>query len=276
MYKYALSLLIFFLVSCAGPAPEQQPIVSPNVPTPSPIPEEVDTWDLVYISDSSGLGVQYYLADYIEEDLGITVTIQDYVEGSLSAQQVLYAIRGETEKLSSTKLEDLREIVAEAEMIVLFANPAEIEGKEDVEGPLVACIKYRACIPPVNCEPEVYNPYIEILNEIYKEIFSLRDGKPTIIRATDFFNPLIDGHKFCEMENECTRCWETFNNAVRIAAEDNNIPFVSVYDLFNGGNHDEDPVEKGLIGNDYIHASKDGIIAIADLLREAGYDPIGP
>jgi hypothetical protein len=43
------------------------------------------------------------------------------------------------------------------------------------------------------------------------------------------------------MEIECTQCQETFNSAVRQAADAFHIPLVSVYDAFDGVNHDEDP-----------------------------------
>jgi len=63
---------------------------------------------------------------------------------------------------------------------------------------------------------------------------------------------------------------------VREAAEAFNVPLISVYDAFNGTDHNEDPREKGYIGSDGEHASDRGQQVIADLLSEAGYKPIEP
>ena len=122
----------------------------------------------------------------------------------------------------------------------------------------------------------MYEPYIENLKAIYEGMLALRNGKPTIIRAVDFYNPIISRHRARSIEVEWTQCWEIFNSAVRRAAEAYDIPLVSVYSAFNGSNHDEDPREKGYIGSDGIHASAEGQQAIADLLSESGYEPIEP
>jgi lysophospholipase L1-like esterase len=107
-------------------------------------------------------------------------------------------------------------------------------------------------------------------------MLTLRNGRPTIIRAVDFYNPLISIHRAHNTEVECTQCFEIFNSAVRQAAEEYHIPLISVYDAFNGSNHDEDPREKGYIGSDGVHASEQGQQVIAGLLSEAGYKPIEP
>jgi lysophospholipase L1-like esterase len=69
---------------------------------------------------------------------------------------------------------------------------------------------------------------------------------------------------------------EIFNSIVQQAADGFNIPTVSVFDAFNGPDHDEDPREKGYIGPDGVHTSVEGRQLIADLLSEAGYEPIEP
>jgi lysophospholipase L1-like esterase len=171
-------------------------------------------------------------------------------------------------------LETLRADIAEAEVIVFFGNPRGDSSEGGVTGGMEICIDgYKA---PDDCTPELYEPYIENLKAIYDEILALRKGKPTIIRAVDFYNPIISRHRANNVEVECTQCFEIFNSAVRQAAEAYNIPLISVYDAFNGSNHDEDPREKGYIGSDGVHASEQGRQVIADLLSEAGYEPIEP
>jgi len=128
--------------------------------------------------------------------------------------------------------------------------------------------------PPDDCTFRLYEPYVENLKAVYEEILTLRNGKPTIIRAVDFYNPLISLHRENNMETECTHCFETFNTAVRKAAEAFNVPLISVYDAFNGIDHNEDPREKRYIGSDGEHTTDKGQQVIADLLSEAGYEPI--
>lgn len=76
------------------------------------------------------------------------------------------------------------------------------------------------------------------------------------------------------MEAECTECWQSFNNPIYQAAVEYNIPVISTYQLFNGLNGEEDPLEKGYLGSDRIHPSIEGTTAIAQQVREAGYEPV--
>jgi len=240
--------------------------------------DELEEWDLVYITDSSGMGVADKFADNIERDTGKTVRIPGYgyTVGGLTALRVLQALQSDPESLSDIKFKPLQADIAEAEVIVLFVTPRGDPSKGGVhdEG-MEKCIGCDGH-PSEDCTLQLYEPYIENLKAIYEEILALRNGKPTIIRAVDFYNPLISEHRKLNMEIECTQCWEIFNTAVRQAADAFNIPFVSVYDVFNGLNHDEDPREKGYIRNDGRHTSKQGQHVIADLLSEAGYEPVEP
>jgi hypothetical protein len=64
------------------------------------------------------------------------------------------------------------------------------------------------------------------------------------------------------------------NLAVRMAAEAQNIPFLSRYDDFNGADHGEDPREKGYIRSDGEHPSALASRYTAELLSEMGYEPV--
>ncbi len=236
--------------------------------------DELEVWDLIYISDSTGFGVAAKYADNIEKDTGKTVQVKNYALGGVSALRVLNALQAEPGDLANYPFQSIRKDFSEAEVIVFFANPRGDPSRGGVEGGMEHCI--RADQPSDDCAPELYEPYVVNLKAIYEEILDLRNGKPTIIRAVDFYNPLISLHREKNMEAECTRCFETFNAAVREAAEAFNIPLVSVYDAFNGTDHNEDPGKKGYIGSDGMHASDKGQQVIADLLSKVGYKPIGP
>lgn len=232
-------------------------------------------WDLVYISDSSGWGVAEKLAENIERDTGKTVHLHDYALAELPATRVLEALQTVPTSLSDIRFKSFQADITEAEMIVFFANPRGDASKGGIRGGMEVCIAYGAGQLPKDCTLQLYKPYIENLKAIYVRILELRNGKPTIIRAVDFYNPAISQHRQRNMETECTECWETFNTAVQEAADAFDIPFVSVYDAFNGIEHNEDPRDKGYIGSDGIHTSELGKQIIADLLSEVGYQPIG-
>ncbi len=237
--------------------------------------EKLQEWDLVYISDSTGWGVAEKYAENIRRDTGKKVQVKDYATGGLPAIKVLEVLSSDPGDMENDdEFKSLRSDIAEAEVIVFFVNPRGDPSKGGAHGGMEDCI--RAAKPPDDCTLELYEPYTRNLEAVYALIFALRDGKPTIIRALDLYNPIISIHRERNMEIECTSCQETFNTAIQQAAEAFNIPLISIYDAFNGPDHDEDPREKGFIGPDGIHASEKGKQVIADLLSDAGYAPIEP
>jgi len=97
--------------------------------------DELEEWDLVYITDSSGMGVGDKFADNIERDTGKTVRIPGYgyTVGGLSALRVLQALQSDPESLSDIKFKPLQADIAEAEVIVLFVNPQGDPSKGGVQ-----------------------------------------------------------------------------------------------------------------------------------------------
>ncbi len=70
--------------------------------------------------------------------------------------------------------------------------------------------------------------------------------------------------------------WEAFSQAIREAAAEFGVPTASMFDAFNGPNHDEDPREKGFIGSDKQHTTDEGKAAMVEVLHALGYDPVNP
>jgi hypothetical protein len=266
----ALSLIIV-LGACAAPA------VPPPSPTPAPTPTATpfemplgpgETWQLVIISDSSFWGVGDILADRIEKDTGVAVEYVDYAFGSQSARDVLDALQ--TGSSPSMAMEKLPEILKSAEYVVVFLNYWD---SIDAEHPLMMDQCF-ASQKPKSCDPENFEQWTADLNGIWGEILKLRAGQPTILRAVDLYNPLVQPWKENDVFEDCTKCWENLSDAARKAAEPYNIPFLSRLDMMNGTNHDEDPRLKGFILDDGEHLSKLGAKYMADLLAEMGYDPV--
>ena len=92
--------------------------------------DELDEWDLVYISDSTGWGVADRYAANIEMDTGKTVNVHNYAKGNLSALEVL----------NDLEMESLQSDLAEAEVVVFFANPRGTPAEGGVQGGMEKCI----------------------------------------------------------------------------------------------------------------------------------------
>ena len=238
--------------------------------SPRPSLLEMEEWDLVWISDSSGWDVAEVYAAMVEADTGVKVNVHDNWIGGLSAGDVYGALKGEP--TPSLKLEKLAGLIQEAEIVVFYANPEESRGEGNPAD--------WNCIDGLNayvnhCDMETFNTYIQHLEGIYQIIFELRDGQPTIVRAYDAYNPLITQFQEYGAYEECKTCWANYNAAIHQAAASYNVPVAAVAEAWNGTNWDEDPNDKGYT-KDGIHPNEEGAIVIAQTLRDLGYDPVIP
>jgi hypothetical protein len=225
-------------------------------------------WNLVVIGDSSLWGTGKAFASQIEKDVGVTVVLEDFSLGALSAGEVLEVLQ--TGKTSRLQLEKLPAALKDAEVVVMFVNPLSSVNPEqplNLDGCFIS-------FPPKSCEPASFEKWTADLKTIWSEIFKLRNGKQTILRATDIYNPMVGPWKKNDVFEACTECWVNMSDAARLAAEAYNIPFLSRMDAFNGANRDQDPREKGYISNDGEHLSDLGSQYIAELLSQMGYEPV--
>lgn len=237
---------------------------------PTPLPKGAGAvWQLVVIGDSSLWDVGEAYAARIEKDMGVKVVLDDYSVSAMSAGKVLNALRGgETE---SFRMSQLPAAVKEAEVVVVFLNPTlSINPAKplDFDGCFVS-------MPPQSCEPAAFERWTEDLKAIWAEILKLRQGKATILRATDLYNPLVSAWKTGGVFEACTTCWVNLSNAARNAAEAYKIPFLGRFDALNGPDHSQDIVAKGYI-SDGEHFSALGAQVMADLLAGMGYQPVTP
>jgi lysophospholipase L1-like esterase len=164
-------------------------------------------------------------------------------------------------------------LMPDAEVVVIYGNP---EASVDEDNPWDwNCGQGSGALYVNNCDLEAFNLYIEHLNAIYQKIHELRDGQPTIIRAYDAYNPVIPNRVGADGYGECMTCWQTFNEAIHLAADQNNIPIGLVAEAWNGPDFLLNPVEMGYTKDD-IHPSELGAQVIAQALRELGYEPVEP
>jgi len=231
--------------------------------------QDMDEWDLVWISDSSGWDVAQVYAAMIEEDTGVSVVVHDNWIGGLPAARVLHALNGEPSP--SFTLERLADELAEAEVIVFYANPTE---SPDASHPSDwMCVNVTGENYVDRCEMETFNQYIQDLEAIYARIFELRAGQPTIVRAYDAYNPLISKFKEQGVYEECKACWGNYNAAIHLAAASYNIPVAGVSLAWNGPDWQQDPVAIGYT-KDGEHPNEEGARVIAEALRALGYEPV--
>lgn len=252
-----LAFIILLLAGCTT-APEKLPQGSGAV------------WQLVVIGDSSlwELGEAY--ASQIQKDVGVRVELTDLANEAGSAGEILATLK--TGKSDNIRLDHLRDILKEAEVVVIFLNP---EDSITPDHPL----DLNGCFfdqPPRSCEPATFEKYTADLKAIWGEIFKLRQGKATILRATDLYNPLVSSWKEYGVFEACTKCWENMSNAAHLAAEAYHIPFLSRLAAFNGPNRGDDPRKKGYIVSDGEHPSKLMGQYTAELLAQMGYEPVTP
>lgn len=251
------------LVGCVAP------VTSPPSRPALPKGPEAE-WNLVVIGDSSLSGLGRAFASQIEEDAGVKVLLEDFIRGGLSAGTVLRVLQ--TGDTSTPGLRRLPDTLRDAEVVVMFVNPLE---SVDPAKPLGfrGCWTHRA---PESCSPESFEHYTADMKAIWAKILELRAGQPTVLRATDVYNPFVGPWNESGVFEACNACWENMSDAARLAAEAYDIPFLSRYDAFNGANHNEDPREKGYIGSDGEHPSDLASQYIAELLSQMGYEPVSP
>jgi hypothetical protein len=203
----------------------------------------------------------------IEKDLGVKVIPHNVTPGGLSASKVLRSLQvGDT-------LTELPDTLREAEVVVMFVNPLE---SIDSENPLDLIACFFGYSEPGSCSMDSFEKYIADLKEIWAEIFVLRAGQATILRATDIYNPLVNDWQERGVFEACTECWVNMSAANRIAAEAYNIPFLSRLEAFNGPDFTENPNEKGYLASDGEHPSELMGQYTAELLSRMGYDPVIP
>ncbi len=218
-------------------------------------------WDLVILGSSQAWFFGEYYSIYIEEDLGVKVTVHDETVGSQTAYGLLKKLR---------ELKRLRELVSEAEIVTFQGSPTQsISETHPFDYDCVFGWEFYV----VNCSLITFEKYIADLEAIIEEILLLRDGSPTIIRVMDYYCPTYSQFKEQGIYEECRQCWENTNIAIHQAAIAHNIPVASLYDAFNGPNHDEDPRDKGYLLLDG-HTNEEGQKVIARLFRELGYEPV--
>ena len=292
-----VALSVVILTSCAGsgttdatelPASVASSTTTVGSPTSTTVPGDVpfpagEPVDLLVLTDSSGWGIAERYAPLAAEALNREVRVHDFAAGGQSISETLAQIQT-----------SLAEVVAEAEVIVVYGWPGDlasdlpepgletcfdaidaVEYPEEYEGSWVAGEVWQEI--PVVATVEDWQPFRGAFDEVFAEIWRLRGGQPTILRTYDVWNGFgVSVWRELGIEEECVANWAAQGQAVSEAAEASGAGFVSLLNLFNGPNHDEDPEDKGWIGEDGAHANEQGQQAAAEALAAIGFEVSKP
>ena len=295
-----VSILLMTLLSSCGestPLPTATPTQVPTpVPTATPVPTPVPTatpvpfpglseWDLLFISDSSNIGVGDIYARLIEADQHVKVNLHDCWRGNLQAFSELQMLQNNSLPCDPNK--SWADLVREAEVIVVFGGPAlsvPTDGSWSGNTSWVSCVAggarakgldaaaaatYKADIVK-SCNPDTFALYRTHLGALFDKIFELRAGSPVIMRATDSYITLFSTWQAAGVEDCCSTCFEAFSSAIHQVAAEHKVPVGSSMTALNGQNHQADPTELGYIGPDG-HLSNLGAQRVAQALQQTGY-----
>jgi hypothetical protein len=237
---------------------------TPVPPTATPTPKEESErstprqWDFVYFGDSMTWFWPEIYAAHIEADLGVTVTVHNWSRSNRHSTQLLYILQND---------EELRDVVGEAEVIA-FDIPAKHVRQASYSYDAGTC----GGSDGQDCLREGLELYKADVDAILDEILSLRGTDEALIRTMDYYlsgvNQLQEDGTYQVLYPYYRECCDYLAEA----ASQRSIPVAQVHLAFNGPGGDEDPGDKGLIGNDGIHVGPEGAAVIAGLYRGLGYE----
>jgi hypothetical protein len=252
-----LTALVGTVTRCGGTRNDR----TTDAPNPgvrsTPLPA---LWHLLYLGDVQGSQIAKRYAQRAEKALGVHVVVTELGSPLTPAPTILDLLRaapGDT--------------VSHAEIIVVTGTPGPA-GRE-VSWPC------RFDLTPAGLK--VYSvtdwkPYRAQLDALYREIWKLRNGIATIMRAVDYYAPLILEWRKAGIERQCTANYESMSRTIRQAAHANGAVMVSAYDALNGPRHQQDPRARGYVAHDGFSTTAKGAAVIADLLAATGFQPTPP
>lgn len=265
--------------SGASPTPASAtptPIVTPSaVATTAASPARTSPgWTMVTISDSA-LGTGRWQDDvvaadayakWIEQDLGVQVTVRPFFYGGSTSGFVLQEIRSDASLRAALKSAD----------VIVFDVPTG-EGKDlcpwDTAGYRPAAgtpAEYQAC------GKQLVASYAADAAAIVDEIVALRSPGDALIRAIDLwdvFHPTYEAMGLGTVTHDVS---VALNAELTRAAAAHRVPVAQANSTFMGPDGTTDPVAAGDVQPDERHLTDQGITKLANLLRGLGYEKASP
>ena len=284
---------LIFLPACKPKESASKPKESASKPFP-----DLKEWDLLIISDSSNYGVGQYYAKLIEADMNVKVNLHDCLVGGMSigsALQTLQSGKSLYPELGTVNCQTpwsdhaWSDLINEAEVMVLFGNPLDSyppDGSWNIPEDPNSCVMggyegwylypefetYKDTMLK-SCAPEKWATYKADLGAVIDEIDKIREGRPLILRMTDFYIPVHSDWLINGVDEVCTTYIGYLAEAIRQVAEEHGVPVADTLVGLNGKDYmSEIPAEYLMDG---IHPSDAGAQFIATLLQKTGYEYAG-
>lgn len=249
------------LMGCGGgdTSPSRQSEATGTGQTPTETSEattDPDTVQLLYISDSSGWVTADAYRTLAEAELGVPVELVDWRQPNLSMGDALERVRSQPE------------IVADAEIVVLWGNPLGVGVKEGHE----RCVLSAPPADPGMYTEQDWAPFADTTAQVLEAVWAARESRPTVLRVTDLYAATSAAWEDAGVWDACMTSMETMSNALRATAESHGATFVSALDVYNGPDHRQDPDAAGLLSGG-IHPGQAGGKAMAEALAATGFEP---
>ena len=267
--------------SAAGASTSETVGDTSQTAAPVAVPGPGDPWDVLFLAEEnwsfSPDAAQAY-ARRAGEALGVEVRFLDTSWLISWAWELLRQVRDEA-------YPGLGDMVREAEIIVVtaFAERSDNGDPTQIDRDDANCLWDTSAVnprPPQVTTPEYWEPYRTLLDDLYTEIWALRDGAPTVLLTVDYHQPYYGRNVEAGIEAECRAWLEALSGVAREVGEAHGATFVSAYDVLNGPNHDLDPVALGYVGpselkpSTYSNAPNEvGSEMVADAIASAGLEP---
>jgi hypothetical protein len=288
-HTYTRSFWIVFVLITLIFLPACKPKESASKPFP-----DLEEWDLLVISDSSNWGVGQYYANLIEADNKVKVNLHDCWVDVLSIGSVLKTLQtgGSLKPFVGDQScqRPWSDLVKEAEVMVLFGNPVDSkppDGSWDVPESGLLCFpggyEGKNLLPGFETYKdkmlkssalETWATYKADLGAVIDEIYKIREGRPLILRMTDFYIHLHSRWREYEVDEVCTTGMGNMAEAIRQVAEEHGVPVADTMAVLNGKDHMSE-IPAGYLRTDGKHPSDVGAQFIATLLQKTGYEYAG-
>ena len=251
--------------------PARTPVVPSLIPSPTATPSPpLDAVHVVAIGDSVTAGTncdctafpQLY-ADELADDHDIKTYVRNDGNGGETSEDVL-------DDLTHDKAE--QDDIAEADIVLVTIGANDF-------GPQYDDIVAGDCggSDHLGCAKGNLDELRANLTDIVSQIRTLRDGAPTAILLTGYWNVFEDGDVADRSMSKQGRADSdaltlATNRIVEQVAEAGDATYVDIYTPFKGADGSKDPTD--LLASDGDHPNAAGHAAIAEALVQAGTAPI--
>jgi lysophospholipase L1-like esterase len=273
--RWILAALLVLVVGCGQEqsTAEEEQSTAEEEQTTTAATATTGSLDYVAFGDSlaTGYGYNSYVGRYaalLGTDTGAKVNVNNLGMNGLTSGQLRAAIQNDRRAKGA---------IEQSEVITINIGANDL---------LQARSRYKAgyCGGADNqdCLRQAVTDFRANWDAILDSVTGLRSSNAVIIRVADFYNPFVDLDASviswpANVANDLSvfeKYLKQVNTHIVESSDAYGIPQAGIHEAFNGPNGAEDPNDKGYMHPDGIHPNDAGHAAIAQELRELGYEPL--